>query len=118
MYELTDRLNYILNEYPLCISYKNIYKNSKSWIQQSNVKSFNFLLCKNINDILICMLQAYISFLFIEKNINFDIPIDELLKIIYDLPNLNNNMKKILKKKLNQLKKDYKESLKNQKNDF
>ncbi len=113
-------LNYIFNKYPLCISYKNICKNSKSWIQQSNVKSLNFLFCKDINDIMICILQAYISFLSIEKLINFDISIDELLNIVFDLPDLNDNMKISLKKKINQLKKDYKESLKNQKdkNDF
>lgn len=114
----SSELNDIFNEYPLCISYKNINKNPKSWIQQSNVKSFNFLFCKNINDIMICILQAYLSFLFIEKNINFDISIYELLKIVFDLPDLNDNMTKSLKKKINQLKKDYKKSLKNQKNDF
>ncbi len=115
-----SELNYIFNKYPLCISYKNICKNSKSWIQQSNVKSCNFLFCKDINDIMICILQAYISFLSIEKSINFDISIEELFKIVFDLPNLNDNMKISLKKKLNQLKKEYKESLTNQKdkNDF
>ncbi len=105
----------ILKEYPFCITYKNVDKNSKSWIQQSNVKVSNFLLCKDINVIIICILQAYISFLSIESDFTGVNTVDEYINMYNKLPDMDEKKRKYLTRQLLSLKKDYKESIKRHK---
>ncbi len=96
-------LDTILIEYPYCIIYENIHKN------YSIVKYNDILLCKSINDVLICILQAFLSCIYLEKSIENDFyssnTFEEMIEKYGLLPDISEEMKTELLSLLNEYKK-------------
>ncbi len=96
-------LDTILIEYPYCIIYENIHKN------YSIVKYNDILLCKSIDDVLICILQAFLSCIYLEKSIENDFyssnTFEEMIEKYGLLPDISEEMKTELLSLLNEYKK-------------
>ena len=90
-------LEQILEKYPYYVSYENVYPEAKSWIRYPCLKYHDFLLCKNIDDVLICIIQAYLSCIYFEKNIENDLnpsnTLEELIEKYGILPDISEEMK-------------------------
>ncbi len=114
-------LEQILKEYPYYVSYENVYPEAKSWIRYPCLKYHDYLLCKNIDDVLICMVQAYLSCIYFEKNIENDLnplnTLEELIEKYGILPDISEKMKQGLISDLNDFAKYLIDNSKKQWND-
>jgi hypothetical protein len=89
-------LDIILEEYQFFVYYENVLESAGPWMRYPR-KYNDFLLCKSIDDVMICILQAFLSCIYFEKSMENDFDssntFEEMIAKYGLLPDISEEMK-------------------------
>ena len=87
----------ILRRYPYFVLYKPPYREGSSWIRYPGCKDQDYLLCKNVDDIFTCIMQSYLSCIYFEKSLEYNVDssssFEEMMERYGELPDITEKMK-------------------------